>query len=54
MLVRRSRRGPGWLGLTIATIVGIAGGVYTWKPFFESLRKAPEKTKSSSESSEHN
>ena len=39
MLVRRSRRGPGWLGLTIATIVGIAGGVYTWKPFFESLRK---------------
>ena len=39
MLVRRSRRGPGWLALTIASIVGIAGGVYMWKPLFDDLRK---------------
>jgi len=49
MLVRRRRRGPGLLGLTLATIVGIAGGYYIWKPAFEELRKAPEKKKSSSE-----
>ena len=39
MLVRRRRRGPGLLGLTLATIVGIAGGYYIWKPAFEELRK---------------
>ena len=42
MLVRRRRRGPGLLGLTLATIVGIAGGYYIWKPAFEELRKGKQ------------